>query len=200
MSTSLSVISSNLKKKTIPFYTPNSITTKPPNHPSLVLSSAFSKGKILNSPLHDKPNLISLVSRLLLVNDQSNYPPEIPGKSPPEFPRRSNSPPSIPPEVPELPNAPEIETGPPEVETQPPNIPEVPTPGPDYSVPRLPTPPTPPDIPLPPPGTPRPSPPDQLPPRLPLDPDILPPLTHPPPDIPPPQIKPPPEPYVSFVF
>ncbi|KAG6766170.1 hypothetical protein POTOM_030239 [Populus tomentosa] len=142
--------------------------------------------------------LISPVCRLL-VHNQSNIPPEIPGKNPPEFLRRSNNneyPPSVPPEVPELPSSPEIETSPPdEGYIRPPRIPEVPNPGPDFPVPPLPTPP---DVPLPPPGTPWPPPPDRLPHKLP--PDIIPPPAPPPPDIDPPldapDIKPPPGPYL----
>ncbi|KAJ6903550.1 36.4 kDa proline-rich protein-like [Populus alba x Populus x berolinensis] len=186
MSASVSAISSKLVKKAIPFSTPNSTVVRTLNR------------KIIKSHVYGKPGLISPVCRLR-VHNQSNIPPEIPGKNPPEFPRRSNNneyPPSVPPEVPELPSIPEIETSPPdEGYIRPPRIPELPNPGPDFPVPPLPTPP---DVPLPPPGTPWPPPPDRLPPKLP--PDIIPPPAPPPPDIGPPldtpDIKPPPGPYV----
>ncbi|KAL9401439.1 hypothetical protein Peur_005288 [Populus x canadensis] len=152
MSASVSAISSNLVKKAIPFSTPNS--TK----------------DYIKSHVYGKPGIISPVCRLL-VHNQSNIPPEIPGKNPLEFLRRysnNNDPPSVPPEVPELPNSPEIETSPPDEGCiRPPRIPELPNPGPDFPVP-VPLP-TPPDVPLPPPGTPWPPPPNRLPPELPPD-------------------------------
>jgi hypothetical protein len=199
MSASVSAISSNLVKKAIPFSTPNSTVVRTlKNTPSLLFSSSILNRKIIKSHVYGKPGLISLACRLL-VHNQSNIPPEIPGKNPLEFLRRysnNNDPPSVPPEVPELLSSPEIETSPPdEGYIRPPSIPELPNPGPDFPVPPLPTPP---DVPLPPPGTPWPPPPNRLPPQLP--PDIIPPPAPPPPDIDPPldttDIKPPPEPYV----
>lgn len=136
MSASVSAISSNLVKKAIPFSTPNSAVVRTLNR------------KIIKSHVYGKPGLISLVCRLL-VHNQSNIPPEIPGKNPLEFLRRysnNNDPPSVPPEVPELPSSPEIETSPSdEGHIRPPRIPEVPNTGPDFPVP-VPLP-TPPDVP-----------------------------------------------------
>ncbi|KAH8500282.1 hypothetical protein H0E87_015507 [Populus deltoides] len=104
----------------------------------IVLPFVSSGRKIIKSHVYGEPGLISLACRLL-VHNQSNISPEIPGKNPLEFLRRysnNNDPPSVSPEVPELPSSPEIETSPPdEGYIRPPRIPEVPNPGPDFPVP-----------------------------------------------------------------
>ncbi|CAK7327144.1 unnamed protein product [Dovyalis caffra] len=189
MPTPVFAISSNLMKKAIPFYAPDSTIIKSSkNSSSLLYSSTIANKKIIKSHVYGKPDLISLVSQLL-VHNQSNISPQITGKNLPEFPRRSNN---------------EIETSPPDDGCiKPPRILEVPNPGPDFPFPPLPSPPTPPDVPLPPPGTPRPLPPNRLPPKLPPDPDIIPPPAPPPPDIQPPphtpDVNPPvPGPYVFY--
>lgn len=175
----LSAISSNLVKRTIPFCSFSSAPAKAP--PPVLLS--------YNPILPKNPTCLS--APLL-----ANYDP---GKSPPEFPKVPNDPPSVPPEVPQVPFTPEIDPSstPAEVNTNPPE----PNPGPEF--PRTPVPPQPdrgpelpkptipprpgPDIPLPKPDVVPPDPPDYVPPGGPAWPDILPPL---------PDISPPTGPYV----
>ncbi|KAJ4849920.1 hypothetical protein Tsubulata_036021 [Turnera subulata] len=189
------IISSNLMKKVmIPFFcTPNFAST-------LRASSRTSPPGVSFLPaasIKKTSNFISLAAQLLLVHNQSNPPPEFPPTTPRGDDDLSYP---VPPEVPQLPRIPEIETNPPdEIHINPPGIPDLPGPGPDFPVPPTPSPH--PDIPLPPPDTPPSPPPEHLPPRSPPDPDILPPPTVPPPDIQPPpdtppDIKPPTGPFV----
>lgn len=180
MSATFSVISSNLMKRIIPFCSFNSVRSKAP--PSLLSYRPICPKR--------KPVSVCLFARLLADD---------PGRSTPEFPKVPNNQPSVPPEVPQIPTAPEIYPGntPSEVKTNPPPYaPQGPKPGPEFPRPpvqphpELPKPTIPPrpdpDIPLPKPDVVPPYPPDYVPPNPP-GPDVVPPpLPTPPPDISPP--------------
>lgn len=186
MSATFSVISSNLMKRTIPFCSFNSVRLRSKAPPSLLSYRPICPKR--------KPVSVCLSARLLADD---------PGRSTPEFPKVPNHQPSVPPEVPQIPTAPEIYPGntPSEVRTNPPPYappgpkpgPEFPRPpvqphpdpGPELSKPTIPPRPDP-DIPLPKPDVVPPYPPDYVPPNPP-GPDIVPPpLPTPPPDISPP--------------
>ncbi|KAF5752342.1 hypothetical protein HS088_TW01G00250 [Tripterygium wilfordii] len=124
---------------------------------------------------HNKPYLPSLV---VFDFNLSSFPPEFPGKGPPEFPAVPNydEPAFPPPEVPEITKSPEIEidpSTPPEITTDP-----HPVTRPEFPRPPIPSPPDDPDIPLPhnpPPDLFPPRPPDNNPPPT-IPPDVYPPM------------------------
>ncbi|XP_022748793.1 vegetative cell wall protein gp1-like [Durio zibethinus] len=169
----------NFMKLSLPFYSFKLSTAKFP----ISLRTSYSNNAAVV--------LIKILPRGLLVESKKHVdPPEVEFRSPLEVPSGPNyRPPSIPPEVPEIPRTPEVDPSDTPLEfttTDPPPLgrPKL-DPGPDFPMPPLEPPPTGPEAPVPPPG--RPPPPEVDPP---LPPDLFPPLSTPPDYVPPPSIPP----------
>lgn len=162
-----------LKLSFLPFYSPKSSTIRFP------LSQRTANSKNATA-------ILTKLSpwRLLAQNKNQLSPPQ-------ELPSNPNySPPSVPPEVPEInPNPPELDPSDIPLEfttTDPPPLGRpLPGPGPDFPMPPVGPPPTGPEVPVPPPG--KPPPPEVDPPR---PPDFVPPPSAPPDYVPPPSIPP----------